>query len=200
MRWALPEIFRPPMARSQVLLFFRRNAHTVQRGDHRAKTPIIVQTVGLRDVGIVDVAAVVIDGAATGDAAHNRNAETAERLHMHFPTDVLVAAHHDGGIVHPEQKNVVRGECLKHIFLKGLIVKRVMRAIQHGQHRQNNSNPTKNIFIIEDGGGDVKVCVTRKRHGKTGAQSGDCRRYRAGEAPAVCLLSCCGIPSGGTAA
>ena len=72
--------------------------------------------------------------AAAGDAPDHRDPQLPQTLHVHLPADVLITAHDHGGVVLPQQENVVLQKGLIDVFLKGLVVKRVVGGIQHRQH------------------------------------------------------------------
>ena len=112
------------------------NADGVQRRDHRGKHSVVVQSAGTDDIRVIHIPQIVIDRPAAADPAHHGNSPLPQRLHVHLPADVLIAAHHHRRSVLPQQENIIVQIRLVNIFLKGLVVKRIVGNVLHRKHTQ----------------------------------------------------------------
>ncbi len=112
------------------------DAHLPQRGDHDRGAFREALRSGeppeARD-GVVEVAEVVVDRAAAGHAAHDRDAEFADRVGVDLGECVLVAPDDDRGPVAPEHHEfavVFGGEQL----LQREVVRRIVRSVDEEFH------------------------------------------------------------------
>ena len=113
------------------------NADFIQRRDHRGEHGVVVhRAAGADDVRIIHIPQIVIDRPAAADPAHHGDPPLPQRLHVHLPADVLIAAHHHRRGVLPQQENIIVQIRLVDIFFKGLIVKRIVGNVPHRKHTQ----------------------------------------------------------------
>ena len=118
----------------------------IQCRDHRREHGVIVQCAGADDVRVIHVSQIVIDRPAAADPAHHGDPPLPQGFHVHLPADVLIAAHHHRRGVLPQQENVIVQIRLVNIFLKGLVVKRIVGNVLHRKHTQTPPFAYTEIF------------------------------------------------------
>ena len=105
-------------------------AQALQRLHHRRGEALhgqLLKLSGIGDEGVIQVAQIVVHGAAAGGPADYVDMMLLHKGTIDLRLSVLILAHHDGVVVLPQQEVLSLQPVGQHIFFKRKIVIRILR-------------------------------------------------------------------------